>query len=159
MKRLILVRHGAYLSGSLTKYGRKQMLKLLPALVKSVVGNILLVCSPVQRAKESATILAEHLKIPIIENSVWKAEGNSSDDVGALASINDIDPSVDTLIVVTHLPFLFSFPHYYGEMVLGVTLPNRIVELGEAQVIDCEKKTMIHLKPALTTDEPLPEHH
>lgn len=159
MKRLILVRYGNYVGSSLTDSGRKQIRNLIPALVESVVGNILLVCSPVQRAKESATILAEHFKIPIIENPVWKAEGDWSDDVGAFASIADIDPSVDTLVVVTHMPFMYSFPPYYGIKALGVPLHYGAVEKGEAQVIDCEKKTMIRLKPALTTDEPLPAQH
>lgn len=148
MKRLILVRHGDYFDGALSDYGREQMQELAPALANNVVGNMLLVSSPIQRAKESATILAEYFHIPVNEHEVWEAEGNWSDDDGAFQFIAGIDTNISTLVVVTHLPFLESFPTYFGKRALDVSLPSGGVNKGQAQVIDCEMKTMTRVTSA-----------
>lgn len=146
MEKLILVRHGDYvISGALTAYGRTQMQELAPALAYSVVGNILLVSSPIQRAKESAAILAEHFRVPVMEHEVWTAPDDWSDNDGALQFIGDIGANIDTLVVVTHLPFLESFPAYFGTKALNVSLPYGGVKKGQAQIIDCETKTMTHV--------------
>lgn len=148
MKRLILVRHGDYSGGALTDYGRKQMQELAPVLANSVVGNMLLVSSPIRRAKESATILAEYFRVPIDEHEVWEAGGHSSDNDGAFQFIADVDANIDTLVVVTHLPFLESFPTYFGKRSLDVSLPSGGADKGQAQVIDCEMKTMTRVTSA-----------
>lgn len=142
MKRLILVRHGDYVGSTLTDFGCQQMHELAPVLANSIVGNMLLVSSPIRRAKESATILAEHFNVPVHEHQVWEAEGDRSDNDGAFQFIDGIDVNIDTLVVVTHLPFLQSFPSYFGKKALDVSLPYGGVEKGQAQVIDCEMKTM-----------------
>lgn len=158
MKRLILVRHGDYSGGALTCYGRKQMQELAPALANSIVGNMLLVSSPIQRAKESAMILAEHLHVPVTEHAVWEAEGDWSDNDGAFQFIGDVDTDIDTLVVVTHLPFLESFPEYFGEKALNVSFLYGGFDKGQARVIDCEMKTMTRVTPAPNEgkSEPLP---
>lgn len=147
MKRLILVRHGEYFDGTLTGFGREQMQELALALASSVVGNILLESSPVQRAKESATILAEYLHVPVNEHAVWEAD-SWVDNEGAFQFVGDVDVNIDTLVVVTHLPFLESFPAYFGENALKVSFPYGGVEKGQAQAIDCETKTMTRVIPA-----------
>lgn len=147
MKRLILVRHGDYAGSTLTDYGRKQIQELAPALANHVVGNMLLVSSAIQRAKESATILAEHFHVPVNEHRVWEAEGEWGDNVGALQFLAGVDANIDTLVVVTHLPFLQSFPAHFGRNTLGVSFPYGGVEKGQAQVIDCEMKTMTRVTP------------
>lgn len=161
MKRLILVRHGDYAGRALTDFGRKQMQELAPALANSVVGNMFLVSSPIQRAKESAAILAEHFRVPVNEHGVWEAESDSSDNQGAFQFIGGIDANIDTLVVVTHLPFLQSFPAYFGKNELNVSLPYGGVDKGQAQVIDCEMKTMTRVTPAPNENgnEPLPVRH
>lgn len=158
MKRLILVRHGDYVGRALTDFGRRQMQELAPALASSVVGNMLLVSSLIQRAKESATILAEHFHVPVNEHGVWEAEGDWSDNDGAFQFIGDVDTNIDTLVVVTHLPFLESFPAYFGKKALNVSLSYGGVDKGQAQVIDCEQKTMTRVTPALNENGngPLP---
>lgn len=157
MKRLILVRHGDYVGSTLTDFGRKQMQELAPVLANSVVGNMLLVSSTIRRAKESSAILAEHFRVPVIEHGVWEAEGDWSDNDGAFQFIGDVDTNIDTLVVVTHLPFLESFPAYFGKKALNVSLPYGGVDKGQAQVIDCEMKTMtrVTLAPSENTGESL----
>lgn len=151
MKRLILVRHGDYGISALTDFGRKQMQQLAPALANSVVGNMLLVSSPLQRAEESATILAEYFHVPVDIQRVWE-----DDDAGAFQFIVGIDASIDTLLVVTHLPLLESLPKYFGREVLGVSFPYSGVGKGQAQVIDCEMKTMTHVTPAASENQSSP---
>ncbi len=146
MKRLILVRHGDYVDGSLTVFGRQQMQELACALAHSVVGNMLLVSSTIQRAKESAAILAEFFQVPVMEHGVWAAPGDTSNNDGALQFIGSIDTNIDTLMVVTHLPFLQSFPAFFGKEALNVSFSSSWVEKGQAQVIDCMMKTMTLVK-------------
>lgn len=148
MKRLILVRHGNYSGSSLSAYGRLQMQELAPTLIKSVVGNMLLVSSSIRRAVESAAILGEYFRVPLTTHEAWAAPGDTSDNDGAYQFISVINPGIDTLIVVTHLPFLESFPKYFGQRALGVTLPYGGVDKGQAQVIDCELKTMTRVIPS-----------
>ena len=143
MKRLILVRHGHYAGNALTEFGRKTIQALAPVLANSVMGQMLLVSSPVPRAKESATILAEYFHVTVNEQKVWAAEGHCSDNDGAYKFISGIAADVDTLVVVTHFPFLESFPAYFGRLTLDVSFPFNGVDYGQARVINCELKTNI----------------
>jgi len=150
MKKLILVRHGDYVGSALTDYGRKQMQKLAPALARYVVGNMYFVTSPIERAKESAAILAEYFKVPVFNHRIWSAEGNWSNNEGAFQYIDYMNTSIDTFVVVTHLPFLESFPAYFGKKALDVLFHNGGVNKGQAQVIDCQMKTMTCVRPSLS---------
>jgi phosphohistidine phosphatase SixA len=147
MKKLILIRHGDYVGGRLTEYGKMQIRQLAPSLVDHIEGNLLIVSSPLMRASGSAGILAEYFAVPMTEHEVWASDSDSCDNEAAYRFVESTAGEVDTLMVVTHLPFLQKFIPYLGNKMLGCKFPYSGVDKGEGQVIDLEKKTMTRVAP------------
>lgn len=151
MKTLIVARHGDYLSdsGGLSDYGRSQIGKLGEALQSVVDGAVLILNSTAPRAVESAAILTELFTAPSEGHKfLWSgSDAGFDDNPAARKLVEGHAEKFDTIIMVTHFEYVESFPAYWCEHALGVKLRSHEIEKGEAWVIDCEGKRIMHLSP------------
>lgn len=151
MKTLIVARHGDYndSTGGLSEYGRSQIGELGKALQGVVDGTVLVLNSTAPRAAESAAILAELFKAPSEGHTLlWSgSDGGFDNNPAARELVQGHAEKFDTIIMVTHFEYVESFPTYWCEHALGVKLRSGEIEKGEAWVIDCEGKRLMHLSP------------
>lgn len=151
MKYLVVVRHGEYDSdGHLNDRGREQMSALADNL-KPLTANasVEMLASIMARATESAEILGDALGVSYTAKSLLGESFVVSDLDSALALVDDHSES-DVLITVTHMPFASFFPAYYcmNRLNMEVDLGSiKIVDKGQAVVVDCEEKTVTLVKP------------
>ena len=151
MKTLIVARHGDYqsLGGGLSEYGRSQIAKLGEALQDVANGTILVLNSTAPRAAESAAILAKLFNAPSEGHKfLWSGSDAGFENNSAARELVESHAELfDTIIMVTHFEYVERFPAYWCEHVLGVKLESYEIEKGEAWVIDCEGKRIMHLSP------------
>ena len=147
MKKLIIARHGDYNDNSLNHYGRCQIAGLAENL-KAHIGegaSILLLHSPVTRARESAEILGVHFGVAPEEQKVLVFDYLNIDFVkGTFELVRARQEDADILILMTHLEHLKFFTPYFVKQGLGVETKQDIWDLGKgcAWVVDCEKRSI-----------------
>lgn len=149
MKKLILVRHGEYgWNNQLTDYGRQQIASLSEQLKPHVNGASLLILSSVApRASESAEILGSAFGVGTEEHDVLWSENQHREDLpAALELVRSKKDVAEVVMLVTHLEYVCDFPNYFGQHELGVSFQYQEISKGTAWVIDCEQKTINHVK-------------
>lgn len=154
MRHLIIVRHGDYGNDHhLDGLGRRQinnLAELLQGFTRDMHVRIL--TSTADRARESAEILlytlgVRALSITSKEHEIlWSERSRPEDLAGTLALVQTQATSAEVLILVTHREYVESFPGYFLREVLGVDQPSRLIEKGEAWVIDCKAETLVHIE-------------
>ena len=155
MKKLIIVRHGAYdfSSERINNYGKAQMCFLaenidfeadMPHLETSAVQ---IITSSAPRAVDSAETIAGELGISLADiwkdPALWSDTEHPQDDETALDLIDQYasNPDTDVLIVVTHLEYARDLPEIFCSNVLNMHVQRTELEIGQSIIIDCEKKT------------------
>lgn len=146
MKKLTIVRHGQYESTfySLSEIGEVQIKLLATELEKRInnIGSILVISSPLKRAKQSAEIIAKKFGI-LHQLETDDALIYDIDD--ALKLILSREQNADALIVVSHMEITDDLPRQIGiEKNFLVICPG--LKKGEAVIIDCENQTFEHIQ-------------
>jgi phosphohistidine phosphatase SixA len=145
MKKLVIVRHGDYgLDRCLNEFGKKNINNLAKQLKRRINSDSLMILSsPLERAKESAEIIAANFKVSFKENRILCSGGGYSENFpGLLKLIRNLQYDVDVLILVTHFEYTEGFPSYFGQQELGVNFLTRGISKGKAWEIDCVKKNI-----------------
>jgi len=152
METLILIRHGNYDdteddNGPLTEAGREKIVRLVDKLKPLAGGRrLLILSSPSKRAQESAEILAAAFGISFEKHKVlWSDESHFEDMPAALELVRRRQAEADILILVTHREYIADFPPYFFEQEFGIKISWHIIGKGEAWVIDCERRTLLHI--------------
>ena len=113
-----IVRHGDYKDGRLDDRGRKKMEHLGRTLKLRFKGlKVVLLSSPINRAKESAEILGVNLEIPFTEHQCLAAPGDSLEPKQIGESMRLFDEKCkefDVVIFTTHMPFIDKFPTHWA---------------------------------------------
>ena len=123
---LILIRHGKAeergdpsldAKRALTPEGRKKLLKSMPGLRSFIekTDRMLIWSSRLDRAAQTADVLAGIFGTPVIDYHEFISEGVFTDMLEALAAVK---PS-DTVLVVGHEPYL----GLWSQQLCGLTLP------------------------------------
>ena len=147
MKQLILVRHGDYFGNSLSGYGRNQI-KLLASKLKPFINghSVAILTSTAGRACESADILGSFFGVDYEQHEVlWSENRHRENFVEALNLVRLNKNKADTLILVTHYEYVQKFPRYFAEKEMNVHFSSRLIGKGEAWVIDCQQKKIVHV--------------
>ncbi|MCL5980906.1 MAG: phosphohistidine phosphatase SixA [Gammaproteobacteria bacterium] len=136
--QLVLVRHGkaedpaarpSDLERELTTTGRSSVKGMAKGLRLCVSGEALIWTSPLPRARQTADILANVLKVKKIREHDAIAAG----DLDILArDWQNLDPQPNVLIVVGHQPHLGS----WAERLTGAVLP---IKTGAALAVDLDE--------------------
>ncbi len=147
MKKLIIVRHGAYdeNSGDLNGPGRNQIEALGVEIKAKHTNGVkpLILTSTVTRAVQSAEILGQILETAIEPNEVLWSSSNRSPKVDEVLELLLSHEENDVVILVTHLEYTEELPPAFGSRVLEVTdFPSSAIEKGEAWIINCESRTL-----------------
>lgn len=111
-------------------------------------GRVVILTSIATRARESAEILGEIFGVEFEEHDVlWSGNRHSEDLPKALELVRSKKDDTDILVLVTHLEYVEEFPRYFGKNELGESsFPLDGVRKGEAWDIDCEAKTIAHIR-------------
>ncbi len=146
MKKIVIARHGECgFDFKLNTRGEVQMALLAKELEQRIGGGkILILSSPVNRARESAAILSSHFRTDVRHyHALWSGCDQPVDLLTTLNLVRKHKENTDALILVTHLEFTEQFPKFFAENELeaihdsidrfhGVGLNN-----GQAWMIDC----------------------
>ena len=148
MKTLVIVRHGDYNGPRLSDRGRNQMKTLGEKLQTLINGSsVLLLTSIAGRAKESAEVLGSVLGVGFEEHEIlWSENSHRENLPGALELVRSRKDEADVLILVTHYEYVDEFPAYFANQELGVQLRSNLIGKGEAWVLDCQQKTLEHVR-------------
>lgn len=137
MKNLFVVRHGNYDQRGLTDSGKQDIAALGGRMERFVNGSVHIMSSPVNRAYQSAEILAKALGAGEIEKSQWL-----DTDISVKGSFQEFYPqsyemgrkiisersNTDNLVMVTHHEVCARFFPWYLETALGMNA--RVDRLG-----------------------------
>jgi len=148
MKKLVVARHGQYgHDDRLNETGRDQVAGLAKKLEAHINSDsVLLLTSPVDRARESAEIIGSYFGVGLEEHEVlWSENDHPEDFPRALELVKSRQGDVDIIILMTHFEYVEHFPAYFAKKELEVELRCRLIEKGEAWVVDCEQKSLIHV--------------
>lgn len=153
MKHLIIVRHGEYgRTDHLTEPGSRQIKVLAYKLQDLVNGaSVHILTSPADRARESAEIIGSVLESGLEEHAILWSGGDAPQHHGgncalALELIRSHQDKADALVLVTHYEYVEALPGYFAKQELGTNLHSRLIGKGEAWIVDCEQKTLTHLR-------------
>lgn len=149
MDKLVIVRHGHYDSNDqLSECGRVQIRELSKKLKSSINGSPLLILTSNQdRARQSAEILGSAFNVGFEEYEILWSEGKHPEDLpGALELIRSRKNDAEVIVLVTHYEYVEDFPRYFGKNELGVELRSHLIDKGQAWVIDCQQKTIKHIR-------------
>jgi len=120
MSHLYLVRHGSYEGRNLTDDGRKQIRSQFDVVRKTIDGGTLyIVSSEVDRAVESAEILAEEFGVDGVEkiaSYLYTAGGAPMSDEaleGVLGVVDERKDRADGLVIVSHYELVRDFPVHF----------------------------------------------
>ncbi len=143
MKRLIIARHGHDIGGRLSTDGEGQISRLCDRLELDVNGSMLVLSSVTDRARESAEAIAKRFSGEIeLHKVLWSENNHPMDLDGALAVIRERENRADVILVVTHYEYVVDLPAHYGMQVLGSTFPRKLLDKGQAWVIDVAEKSI-----------------
>jgi len=147
MEKLILVRHGNYNGSVISDSGRQQMEILARKLQLELQDKrVLIISSTALRAIGSAEVFSNVLGISFEQDEkLWSDNDHWRDHSQLLELIRARQEDADVIILVTHLEYTEEFPAYYGKEELKVNWNQREIEKGEAWIIDCIKKTLLHI--------------
>jgi phosphohistidine phosphatase SixA len=152
MERLILVRHGDYdeCSERLNPTGRKQITGIARIIGGGLFGKRVHVCySPIERAEQSAMIMAREMRLSGIEpQPVLGNEKNSLCDKEAEEIFRLVEEKrdlADALLLVTHKPVVEQFPNYFRKREGRIGTAVQQVAYGEAVDIDVVKWVIKYL--------------
>ncbi len=142
MKKLIVVRHGAYdvATMNLHDIGRRQMLDISPK-IHDAIGNdtAIILSSTAPRAEQSAQVLADQLNTDIeLHEVLWSESGRPTKPDTVLELIKSHDEK-DVVILLTHLEYTDIFPAYYARRVLNTNPECQLpLSKGEMLILDCD---------------------
>jgi len=150
MKRLIIVRHGTYgPDKQLNEKGRREIFFLGGKLQTLLQGmRVVILSSDAPRAKESADILGEHLGVGVTVDPILYSnneEGRWTDVPRAFGLISQHGRDADAVIVVTHAEYSDALPDEFMWEQYGMMLGSKILQKGEACLIDCETKKLVRV--------------
>jgi phosphohistidine phosphatase SixA len=150
MKGAIFVRHGNYDShGGLSERGRAQIEGACSRLSPHVLAlgpSVALLTSSAPRARESAEIVARHLRAfldvtPESHEELWSDSEHRCNLTTASELVRQRGETADLVIVVTHLEYVEYLPRFLGpDDIRHRWYPPR-PNYGEGYVIDCRKQT------------------
>ncbi len=151
MKKLVIVRHGAYgPSEGLNDIG-KQQIRLLGEQLGNIISgdSIMIFTSTAERAHQSAEILG---KIFGVKNQLCEFLHSDcehkEDHQKVLELVCTHKDSADVVILVTHLEYGENFPLYFAMREFGeVHFSGFGIKQGQAWVIDCQAKDMTLVAP------------
>ena len=96
---------------------------------------------------DSAAILGKAFGVPFEEHEVLWSENRHPEDLPkTLELVRSKKETVDVLILVTHLEYVNRFPTYFAKEELGSYFPHDSINKGEACDIECEAKTITHVR-------------
>lgn len=148
MKKLILVRYGNWEKGHLNEEGKQVMTAAAIKLEIFAVSSFTVIAAAVDRALESANIIAEHFKLPAVQSfpELYAAEedGNLPNLSAATNLITKLGIQYDTVVAVVSREYIESLPGYIMRNTLGVETATEPAHLdrGELLVLDYEAKTI-----------------
>lgn len=148
MKKLILVRYGSWENGHLNEEGKQTMADTAQKLESFAVGSFVVIAGAVDRAIESANIIAAHFGLPTVQSfpELYAAEedGHSPNLAAATQVITQLGSQYDTVIAVVSREYIETLPAHILHNVLGVERPAEPTNLdrGELLAVDYEAKTI-----------------
>ncbi len=147
MKYLVVARHGHDNENGLSPVGCEQIMGLAQKLKPLLAGSsVCILSSTAERALKSAEILGNVLGVIFERHEILRSGGSYFEDFpGALSLVKTFTDKIDALILVTHYEYAESFPSYFAEKELGVRLQTWKIKKGEAWLLDCSAKTLIHI--------------
>jgi len=150
MKQLIIVRHGEYGSdGHLNDLGRTQINTLVEKLRMFINEvSVLIFTSPTDRACESAKILSIAFNATIEEHKILSSVGLDEELSETLETVMSRKDECEILILVAHEGFINYFLSYFAENEFGTAPRSYPARKGEAWIIDCQQKTLMHITAA-----------
>ena len=158
MKKLVLIRHGDYvddMESALSPLGVRQITGVANLLRGHINGDKAHVLfSTRRRATQSAEIIQTTLGLPgEPEKMLAVCDDSNSTMEEIMKLVRAYQDRVDVLVLVGHMECCETFPEYFSEKVLGLNGRQALngwgIKKGQAWVIDCQAKTMEHLKPAV----------
>lgn len=154
MDKMIVVRHGHYDHRErLSEVGQGQIATLAERLAVHVDGgnSLTLLSSTAPRAMDSAEILAKKFGVSYERLDVlWTGNdamriGEEEDFKELMGIINGRHSKARVVIIVTHYEYVEDFPAFFGKTILNARLHGWVIDYGEAFVIDCGTKEMVHI--------------
>ena len=147
MRYVILVRHGVYFDVNLHPKGRDQITDLAwPLRNYTTDGQSLILASPLARTVQSAEILAKLLRVPFDTHEVLQSCEGRKKNLDTLHAVVKTLASMETLILVTHGDYCNEYPVYFMKKEFGIQCFEQEVSLGQACVVDCERKVRIPIR-------------
>lgn len=151
MKTVILIRHGNDNVVDLTPYGVQQMRRAGEWIKRHLPGKWAVVSGTSPHLVKSANTISEVLATRDGQFKELDAPGKRAKDVRSIAHIVDSwEPGCDVLVMVTNLPVVRDFGHYY---ILGrfrqrtIQEQDLVVDTGGALVLDLETARYTRLSP------------
>lgn len=148
MKKLILVRYGSWENGHLNEEGKQTMTATAQKLEPFAAGSFIVIAGAVDRAVESANVIATHFNLPTVQSfpELYAAEedGHLPNLAAATHVITKIGSQYDTIIAVVSREYIETLPAYILHNTLGVEAPTEPTHLnrGELLILDYEAKTI-----------------
>lgn len=140
--KLVLVRHGEAerfqardADRALTPTGLQQARLTGEWLQKELAGSatpLHLLASPYRRAQETAAVLKDCLRLPVITVDAITPD---ADPRQALAAIEDAAPDAGTVVVVSHMPLVAALQSWLQDAVLSA---GQGFVLAEARVLEAD---------------------
>ena len=148
MKKFILVRYGNWENGHLNAEGMQAMADTAKKLEPFTEGSFTVIAGAVDRAIESANIIASHFHLSVVQSfpELYAAEedGHLPNLAAATHVITKLGSQYDTVIAVVSREYIESLPGYSLHSTLGVETPTEPTHLtrGELLVLDYEAKNI-----------------
>lgn len=147
MKKLILVRHGAYSGRNLSPLGQAQIRAVAASVGQRINGSsVVVLTSTVPRAVEAGRILAEAFGAPLESHDILFSSPTKDEFGLAQKVLSETDALIqsqnaDVVLVATHGPHVDSFPYYFASRNWGgVPFERRRADCGDAIILDLEKR-------------------
>ncbi len=147
MRYLITARHGQDDGTNLTVGGRQRVAKLAEE-IRALIGDArtLVLSSTTDRARQSSEILGAVLCAEFeLHEVLWSQASHPEDFEKTLELVRNKKDRAEILVLVTHYEYVAGFPAYFARKELETTLRSRLIEKGQAWVIDCENKSISRL--------------
>ncbi|MFC1615102.1 hypothetical protein ACFL22_00925 [Patescibacteria group bacterium] len=148
MKKLIVVRHGAYDTGTmnLNGEGHQQISDLVPKICDTIAdGTAIILSSTAPRAEQSASILSDELVLAVELHEVLWSENSRPIKPNTVLEIIRSSSIYDVVILVTHLEYTEMLTAYYARQALNIPeIIQHSIEKGEMLILDCEAIVSTH---------------
>lgn len=152
LEKLIVVRHGEVNKRySLVDLGKQQMVSLATQIKPIIDGqNTLILSSPKSWVRQSATIIGEILGVVVEENKILISNLSHRENFPeALELVRSKEAGVRNIVLVTHKEYAEGLPAYYAWHELKTELSPQEVKRGEAMILYCLTRQLVHLQPKL----------